>query len=44
MAHVYRDFDVFTEYNVDEYLSSIGLVVADGYRGLGIGKEILRAR
>lgn len=44
MDYVGHDFNVFTEYNVNEYMSSVGLAVSETYKGLGIGKEILLAR
>lgn len=44
MGYIARDFSAYAEYNVDEYMSSIGLAVSEEYKGLGIGKEILLAR
>lgn len=42
--YIARDFDVFTEYNVNEYLGSFGLAVVDEYKQCGIGREMLRTR
>lgn len=36
--------DVFQKYNVDKYLSALGLSVDAKYRGRGIATEILKAR
>lgn len=41
---LYGDFDTFDHYKVDEYLSSVGIVVSEKYRGRGIGEQFLRAR
>lgn len=38
------DFNVFDQYDVDEYLASDGFVVLPDYRGRGIGEQLLRAR
>ncbi|XP_031641118.1 uncharacterized protein LOC116352560 [Contarinia nasturtii] len=43
MADVF-DFDVFSTYNVDYYLSSDGILVHPDYRGRKIGEKMLRAR
>lgn len=42
--HFCHDVNVFTKYGVNEYLGSNGLGVSDEYKGLGIAREILRAR
>lgn len=39
-----HNFDVFTKYNVSQYLGSDGLAVQPGYRGRGIGEKLLRCR
>lgn len=40
----YEDFDPFEHYNVDKYLSSVGLVVSTKYRGRNIGEQFLQVR
>lgn len=37
-------FDIFTEYEVDYYLSSDGILVHPDYRGRNIGVKMLKAR
>lgn len=41
---VTRSVDIFSHFGVDQYLTAYGLVVVPEYRGMNIGKEILRAR
>lgn len=42
--YIYDQFNVFDSYNVDKYLSALGLLVDRKYRGRKIGEQILRAR
>lgn len=37
-------FDVWSHYNVDAYLASMGLAVHSEFRGRGIAVEMLKAR
>lgn len=39
-----KNYNVFEKYNVDVFMSELGLSVAREYRGRGIGEHILRAR
>lgn len=41
---LYKNFNFFETYNVDQYMSEFGLSVARKYRGRGIGEFILKAR
>ncbi|XP_061727791.1 uncharacterized protein LOC133532935 [Cydia pomonella] len=41
---VSRGVDIFEKYGVDKYLTAYGLVVDPEWRGLGVAKEILKAR
>lgn len=41
---LYKNYDVLKTHSVEYYLSSNGLVVAEKYRGQGIGEQLLRAR
>lgn len=41
---MYKNFDVFEKYGVDEYLASFGLSVAPQYRGRRIGEQLFKAR
>lgn len=42
--YVSSKFNIFEEYNVDQYLTSYALVVDKSHRGHGIATEILKAR
>lgn len=44
MDLVYGNYDPFTDYNVDKYMSSLGLSVDRKYRGRGIGDHFLASR
>lgn len=37
-------FDACEYYGVDKYLSSVGLIVSEKYRGRGIGEQLLKVR
>jgi GNAT superfamily N-acetyltransferase len=39
-----KQFDVFSEFKVNRYLGSYGLVINPAYRGRGIATEMLKAR
>ncbi|GAB0087122.1 hypothetical protein DMENIID0001_013990 [Sergentomyia squamirostris] len=39
-----RKADPFNKYNVDKYISAVGLIVIPKYRGLNLATEILKAR
>ncbi|XP_049883929.1 uncharacterized protein LOC126379264 [Pectinophora gossypiella] len=41
---VSRGVNIFEKYRVEQYLTAYGLVVDPKWRGLSVGKEILRAR
>lgn len=41
---MYKDFDVCENYGIDEYLTSVSLVVSAKYRGRGIGEQLLDTR
>lgn len=41
---LYKDFDTYEHYSVDQYLTSFGLVVDGQYRGRRIGEQFLRSR
>lgn len=41
---VYGDFNVFKQYNVNEYLGSFGLSVTENYWGREIGLKLLQTR
>lgn len=41
---LYKDFDPFEHYDVNEYLGSVGLSVDQKYRGRGIGVQFLITR
>ncbi|XP_055310841.1 uncharacterized protein LOC129573786 [Sitodiplosis mosellana] len=41
---MYKDFDTYEHYDVDEYLTSFGLVVDRKYRDRRIGEQFLRSR
>lgn len=42
--HLSKQFDAYTTFRVDKYLSAFGLCVIPEYRGRGIATEMLRAR
>jgi GNAT superfamily N-acetyltransferase len=42
--YISQQFDAFRFYNVDEYLSAVGLSVQPDFRRRGIAGEILKAR
>jgi RimJ/RimL family protein N-acetyltransferase len=44
MSHAQQQFNVFQQYNVDEYLIAYGLCVDSTYRGRGVATEMLKAR
>lgn len=44
MEYAGKQADVFNRYNVDYYLSAIGLTVSRDYRGCGLATELLKAR
>jgi GNAT superfamily N-acetyltransferase len=44
VAFTSKEFDVFSAYNVYQYLTAFGLCVNPEYRGRGIATEILKAR
>jgi len=44
MDYTLNQASIFTKYNTDKYLGSLGLVVNREYRGCGIAKELLKAR
>ncbi|XP_018563423.1 uncharacterized protein LOC108905134 [Anoplophora glabripennis] len=45
LYHVYQNcIDIFTELNIEEYVSAFGLYVLPEYRGDGIGYQLLQAR
>lgn len=41
---LYENFDTCQHYDVDKYLTSLGLIVVEKYRGRGIGEHFLRTR
>lgn len=41
---VFNSENVFKKYNVDKYVSALGLSVDPKYRGLGLSTHILKAR
>lgn len=43
-AVMYKDFDVFKNYETDQLFTSFGLSVAREYRGRKIGERLLKAR
>lgn len=44
MDYTLNQASIFTKYNTDKYLGSLGLCVNREYRGCGIAKELLKAR
>ncbi|KAL7012193.1 hypothetical protein ACKWTF_014677 [Chironomus riparius] len=44
MDYTMEQANIYSKYNVDKYLSSLGLCVNRDYRGRGIAKELLKAR
>lgn len=44
LDYVTKQFDVFENYKVDQYLAAYGLCVNPEYRGRGIATEMLKAR
>lgn len=40
----YRTFTPYEKYNVDRYISSLGLTVDRNYRGIALGTRMLAAR
>ncbi|XP_070495432.1 uncharacterized protein [Chironomus tepperi] len=44
MDYTLSQANIFTKYNTDKYLGSLGLCVNREYRGCGIAKELLKAR
>ncbi|CAG9810681.1 unnamed protein product [Chironomus riparius] len=44
MDYTLNQASIFTKYNTDKYLGSLGLCVSREYRGCGIAKELLKAR
>jgi GNAT superfamily N-acetyltransferase len=44
ITYTSKEFDVFSAYNVYQYLTAFGLCVNPEYRGRGIATEILKAR
>uniref|UniRef100_A0A336LW64 CSON004142 protein n=1 Tax=Culicoides sonorensis TaxID=179676 RepID=A0A336LW64_CULSO len=44
LMYVFKRVDPFEKYNVDKYLTALGLSVDTKYRGRGIATEILKAR
>lgn len=41
---VFGSHNTFSAYNVDKYMSSVGLTVLKDYRGRGIGAQLLASR
>lgn len=41
---LYKDFNVFEQYGIDKYLTSISLAVIPKYRGRGISEHLLETR
>lgn len=44
LEHTTKQFDVYSAYNVVQYLTAYGLCVNPDYRGRGIATEMLKAR
>lgn len=44
MLYTNKEADIFGKYNVDKYLTSMGLCVKPEYRGRGIATELLKVR
>lgn len=44
MFLLYGDFDTCEHYGVDKYMSSMGLIVTENYRGRGLGEHFLNTR
>lgn len=44
LAQIHEEIDIFTNFSVDSYLTSLGLTVNPAYRNRGIAKELLKAR
>ncbi|XP_070495422.1 uncharacterized protein [Chironomus tepperi] len=44
MTQIHKKIDLFTNYNIDRYLTSLGLYVNPQYRSRGIAKELLKVR
>ena len=44
LEYVKNKFDIYSHYEVDQYLYGVGLCVKQAYRGRGIATELLRAR
>lgn len=44
MSYAQQQFNVFKQYNVEEYLIAYGLCVDTAYRARGIATEMLKAR
>ena len=44
MAVIHKEIDIFTNFNVDKYLTSLGLCVNPEYRYRGIAQELLKTR
>jgi GNAT superfamily N-acetyltransferase len=44
ITYTTKEFDVFSTYNVYQYLTAFGLCVNPEYRGRGIATEMLKAR
>jgi len=44
MLYTNKEADIFNKFNVDKYLTSMGLCVNPDYRGRGIATELLKVR
>lgn len=44
VSKLYDQFDTCEFYGVDKYLTSLGLIVDEKYRGRGIGEQLLKSR
>jgi len=44
MAEIHKEIEIFKKFNVDKYLTSLGLYVNPDYRSRGIAKELLKVR
>lgn len=44
MKYAANRFNAFEHYQVDKYVTALGLSVSSRYRGRGVGKELLQAR
>lgn len=44
MFLLYENFDTCAHYGIDKYMSSLGLIVTEKYRGRGLGEHFLNTR